>query len=78
MRPLPVRNPPNPWRKELVSYEEGDPQDAPSVELTVFQDQTKQILSDNDSPDLGFKYSINPYRGCLHGCSYCNPNSNDT
>ena len=71
MRPLPVRNPPNPWRKELVSYLESDPVDAPKVELTVFQDQTKQILSDNDSPDLGFKFSINPYRGCLHGCAYC-------
>ncbi len=68
MRPLPLRNPPNQWRKELVSYlEEAEP----SVELTVFQDQTKQILSDNDSPDLGFKFSVNPYRGCLHGCAYC-------
>jgi DNA repair photolyase len=67
MRSLPLRNPPNPWRKERVSYDE----EAPSVELTVFQDQTRQILSDNDSPDLGFKYSINPYRGCLHGCAYC-------
>src|SRR6188768_716382 len=71
MRPLQSRNPPNRWRKELVSYEESAAEDAPRVELTVFQDQTKQILSDNDSPDLGFKYSINPYRGCLHGCAYC-------
>src|SRR6187431_2005575 len=67
MRSLPLRNPPNPWRKELVRYLE----EAPQLELTVYQDQTKQILSDNDSPDLGFKYSINPYRGCLHGCAYC-------
>jgi len=71
MRSLPVRNPPNRWRKELVSYEESAEEDAPRVELTVFEDQTKQILSDNDSPDLGFKFSINPYRGCLHGCAYC-------
>jgi DNA repair photolyase len=67
MRPLPLRNPPNPWRKELVDYLE----ETPRVELTVYEDQTRQILSDNDSPDLGFRYSINPYRGCLHGCSYC-------
>ena len=67
MRPLPLRNPPNPWRKERVSYVE----EVPSVEFTVFEDQTRNILSDNDSPDLGFRYSINPYRGCLHGCSYC-------
>ena len=67
MRSLPLRNPPNPWRKELVSYDD----ETPSVELTIYEDQTRQILSDNDSPDLGFKYSINPYRGCLHGCAYC-------
>ena len=71
MRPLPLRNPPNRWRKELVSYEESAAEDAPRVELTVFEDQTKQILSDNDSPDVGFKFSVNPYRGCLHGCAYC-------
>jgi DNA repair photolyase len=67
MRSLPLRNPPSPWRKEVVSYLA----EAPSVELSVFEDQTQQILSDNDSPDLGFRYSVNPYRGCLHGCSYC-------
>ena len=67
MRPLPLRNPPNPWSKEAVSYLE----ETPRVELTLYQDQTKQILSDNDSPDLGFRYSVNPYRGCLHGCAYC-------
>ncbi|HEY4107155.1 MAG TPA: PA0069 family radical SAM protein [Polyangiaceae bacterium] len=69
MRPLPLRNPPNPWHKELVSYL--DLEQAPRVELSVFEDQTRQIISDNDSPDLGFRYSVNPYRGCLHGCAYC-------
>ena len=34
-------------------------------------DRTKSIIAQNDSPDVGFKYSINPYRGCSHGCSYC-------
>jgi len=70
MRPLPLRNPANPWRKEQVSYLE-DPEAAERVELTIFQDESKSILSDNDSPDLGFRYSVNPYRGCLHGCAYC-------
>ncbi len=70
MRSLPLRNPPNPWRQELVTFE-GEGSESPRVELTVYEDQTREILSDNDSPDLGFKYSINPYRGCLHGCSYC-------
>jgi DNA repair photolyase len=31
----------------------------------------KSILSENDSPDLGFRYGINPYQGCEHGCVYC-------
>ena len=34
-------------------------------------DRSKTIVAENDSPDVGFRYSINPYRGCLHGCSYC-------
>jgi DNA repair photolyase len=34
-------------------------------------DESRSIVSKNDSPDLNFNYSLNPYRGCLHGCSYC-------
>lgn len=34
-------------------------------------DRSKTIVAENDSPDVGFRHSINPYRGCLHGCSYC-------
>lgn len=34
-------------------------------------DRTRSIVTENDSPDVGFRYSINPYRGCSHGCSYC-------
>lgn len=34
-------------------------------------DASKTIVSENDSPDVGFRYSVNPYRGCQHGCSYC-------
>jgi DNA repair photolyase len=36
-----------------------------------FADDSKSVLSRNDSPDVGFEYSVNPYRGCEHGCSYC-------
>lgn len=36
-----------------------------------FADQSQSIVSENDSPDIPFRYSVNPYRGCEHGCAYC-------
>jgi len=40
-------------------------------ETRIIEEQVKSILSSNDSPDIGFDLSINPYRGCEHGCVYC-------
>jgi len=40
-------------------------------ETTIIEQHVKSILSKNDSPDLSFELSINPYRGCEHGCIYC-------
>jgi len=37
----------------------------------VVEERVRSILSGNDSPDIGFDLSINPYRGCEHGCVYC-------
>jgi len=68
MRPLPIANPPNPWASTDVRYLEGE---APHADLRVFEDHTRQILSKNDSPDVGFTWSVNPYRGCFHACAYC-------
>ena len=34
-------------------------------------DRTKSVVTENDSPDVGFRFSLNPYRGCEHGCTYC-------
>ncbi len=34
-------------------------------------DRSRSIVTENDSPDINFRYSINPYRGCSHGCAYC-------
>jgi DNA repair photolyase len=38
---------------------------------TYLDDASQTIVATNDSPDIGFNYSVNPYRGCVHGCSYC-------
>ena len=41
------------------------------LETTLQAENAKVIISRNDSPDIGFSASINPYRGCEHGCVYC-------
>jgi DNA repair photolyase len=43
----------------------------PAFKTTVTVDATRKIITRNDSPDLSFDRSINPYRGCEHGCVYC-------
>jgi DNA repair photolyase len=43
-----------------------------SIATTVEPDRARSIISKNDSPDIPFEYSINPYRGCEHACVYCN------
>ena len=53
----------------LDSPDDGD--EHPSPRTQVYRDPSRSILSRNDSPDLGFSVSINPYRGCEHGCIYC-------
>jgi DNA repair photolyase len=46
-------------------------EEIPQAELQVYEDHTQNVLAENDSPDIGFRYSINPYRGCYHACAYC-------
>src|SRR5207248_6913801 len=46
-------------------------EDLPPFATTVTVDATRKIITRNDSPDIGFDRSINPYRGCEHGCVYC-------
>ena len=68
MKPRDVANPPNRFR-DLVVYEDGE--GPPPAQVTLLEDHSRSILSENDSPDLGFRWSANPYRGCLHACNYC-------
>jgi DNA repair photolyase len=51
-----------------VEYLEAPPAE---VKLEIYEDHTRQILATNDSPDVGFRWSVNPYRGCMHACAYC-------
>ena len=65
----PVSNPPNPWLSTHVEYLDEEP--PPLAALEIYEEEAKSILSENDSPDLGFRWSLNPYRGCFHACGYC-------
>src|SRR5262245_47085085 len=66
-------NPAN--RFERIGYEAGDDSlpddDRPSPSTHFLRDTSRSIIATNDSPDVGFDASINPYRGCEHGCVYC-------
>jgi len=62
-----VANPPNPFLSEhrdlLVP--------APLVTPEIYEERARTILSRNESPDLPFNWSVNPYQGCFHACAYC-------
>lgn len=63
----PIDNPPNPWESTRVEWL-GEP---PPARTQVYEEQAGEVLSENDSPDLPFRWTFNPYRGCHHGCGYC-------
>jgi len=67
-------------RFERIDYDRGDDFVQPEPDTgdealppatEYFRDHSRSIIAHNDSPDVGFDASINPYRGCLHGCAYC-------
>jgi DNA repair photolyase len=62
-----ISNPPNPFLSRSREYLE----EIPQARVEVYEEQAKSILSENDSPDLPFRWSVNPYRGCQHACAYC-------
>ena len=56
--------------EQLDVLDEGDR--SPKASKSEFlPDHTRSVICENDSPDIPFRYSINPYRGCEHGCAYC-------
>ena len=73
-----AENPPNRFEKiHLEPDEDWNPEDdedggRPQGPRTqFFKDHSQTVISRNDSPDIGFQASLNPYRGCEHGCIYC-------
>lgn len=58
-------------RIEYVPDPDAPPEDRPDPRTVFLRDSSRSIISRNDSPDLGFETSVNPYRGCEHGCTYC-------
>jgi DNA repair photolyase len=66
-----MRDVDNPQNRFETTRVEWDPGEAPLAALHVHEEHAKSILSRNDIPDLPFRYSVNPYRGCQHACAYC-------
>lgn len=67
MRSLPLANPVNRFDSTTIDWE-GAP---PPAHLEVFEEHSRSILSEVTSPDVGMRWSLNPYRGCMHACAYC-------
>jgi DNA repair photolyase len=65
-------NPKNRFERIEVHPEESEePEESPRPETVYIRDHSRSIIARNDSPDIGFEASVNPYRGCSHGCVYC-------
>jgi len=57
--------------EDVVQIDPTSEEEKPRRDTQFFNDLTKTIIARNNSPDVGFETSINPYRGCEHGCIYC-------
>ena len=75
-----TESPPNRFERLAIESDDGaweeiakvDPDfEARRIRTQFLRDDTRSIITSNDSPDIGFSHSLNPYRGCEHGCAYC-------
>ena len=71
-------SPPNRFEKvhvepdfEQFEHDEDFLEELGTLHTEFLPDISQSIISENDSPDVPFRYSLNPYRGCEHGCAYC-------
>ena len=56
---------------EPQEWDDYPDEERPLLRTEFFKDSSRTIVSENKSPDIGFNFSMNPYRGCEHGCAYC-------
>jgi DNA repair photolyase len=64
-------DPPNRFDRLHVELDEDAGVEHAERDTQYFKDPSRSVLTRNDSPDVPFEWSLNPYRGCEHGCSYC-------
>ena len=64
-------NPCNRFERITLERDPGTVAEDPAPRTEFFRDSSRSIIARNSSPDVGFDASINPYRGCEHGCAYC-------
>ncbi len=65
-------NPPNRFQQLHVEVDpDCPPEERPHPRTQFYFDATETLLTKNESPDVGFEYGLNAYRGCEHGCAYC-------
>jgi len=64
-----AQNPENRFERIHVEWEQTE--DLAALGSEFFRDASRTILAENSSPDVPFRFSLNPYRGCEHGCVYC-------
>ena len=71
-------NPPNRFQvpraeldSEHLEFDDDFWAETANLKTDFLSDLSKSIISENDSPDVAFRYSLNAYRGCEHGCAYC-------
>lgn len=66
-------NPANRYEKLHVEVDPDEPirSEGTDEPTQFYRDASRSVLAENTSPDVGFRFSLNPYRGCEHGCAYC-------
>ena len=66
-----INNPRNRFERLTIELDDEFAEEARNPRTQFLRDDTQTLISYTDSPDIGFRASVNPYRGCEHGCAYC-------